>query len=157
MSECSPKSSALVRKAPNTHTHTHRTQMDKVYETISSHKVLATDTRALFDLLKYHSAPHLQVSVYLKHEKEYVNVQNRTSIFGNSLRTVPVDALNSDILMDSEGVHCKTMSDSVVPVKTLINGTKFESGGHMVRVINSSAVSGDIDSILVAMGCRYTP
>ena len=128
--------------------------MEKVYETIACEKVHSKDISQFLDLVRFYSAPHLQSTVYLKYETEYVSILNRTSLFSKSVHTVDIDNVAVSTLSDTDSTIVKMLKDTVPPVTTIINGTKFESGGHQVRVIDSSHVTGDVDGILQALGCR---
>jgi hypothetical protein len=127
--------------------------MEKVYESISCGKVAKKDLNSLLDLLKFYSAPHLQTTAYLKYETEFANIQNRTSIFLMTLHTIELTALTVSILEDTEKVYINALKDTP-PVKSIIDGTKFKPGEHMVRVINASTVQGDVHSLLTQLGCR---
>lgn len=128
--------------------------MEKVYESIACAKVSRNKLHQLFDLLKFYSAPHLHISTYLKYETEFTNIKNRTSIFVKELHSCELAALDVDLLLDTDRVHFNTLKHNTPSVKSIINGTKFQSGGLLVRVLNSSDVSGDIHSLLLKLGCR---
>lgn len=127
--------------------------MEKVYESAACDKVFGKSLNTFLDLLKFYSAPHLQKSVYLTHETEYSSVQNRTSIFVKTQRSLELTSLDLSVFYDrNKSLFNKLMG--VSPVISIIDGTKFKSGEHKVRVVNASTVNGDVDSLLTKLGCR---
>lgn len=127
--------------------------MGKVYESIACGQIPRQDLGPFLDLIKSYSGPHLKRQIYLKYETEYANIQNRTSIFIETLHSLEVAALTAPALIDTDHVTVNTLKN-ISPEVTIIDGTKFKSGDHMVRAINSSTVHGDINNLLTNIGCK---
>lgn len=128
--------------------------MGKVYESIACGQVSRQNLNSFLNLLKFYSAPHLLKTCYLKYETEYENIQNRTSIFIKTLHSLEIAALTTQLLLDEEHITVNALKETP-PNVAIIDGTKFKSGDHMVRAINSSNVHGDINNLLTKLGCRY--